>query len=387
MKGTIQISMKTKFVVIIISSILFFSIVGLIGVIVTVKDISDENISQYRKDIYIKTQEELRNYVQVMVKTIDSFYQRSSKKKIQAEVKTHLKEEIELLFSILNEQYSIHKTDMNTKELKKHLFELIKSARYSKNGYFWVNNMDAAMIMHPIQENLNTKNLMTFQDKNGKFLFKEFVNVAKKDGEGFVSYLWPKPSFNESFEKISLVKKFEPFDWVIGTGDYIDDVTKKLQNEALKTIQEIRYGENGYFWVNDSNHMMIMHPIKKELNGKNLKLMKDADDQYLFQIFVTLTNEKEEGGIVKYMWEKPGFLEPKPKFSYVQKFKPWNWVIGTGAYVDDVEKKIASMKEKTESKIKAITIISAVIFMIVLIVISLVTLALSTRRDNSYNNE
>lgn len=387
MRGNINISIKTKFLVIIIISILFFSIATLIGIVVTIKDISDENISHYKKDVYLKTQEELRNYVQVTIKTIDSFYQRSSKKKIQNEVKEHLTEEIGLLFSILNEQYLIHKNTMSKEELKVHLLELIKAARYSENGYFWVNDMRPYMIMHPILEKLNGHDLNEYQDKNGKFLFIEFVKVAKSKKEGFVSYLWPKPNFKEGQEKISLIKVFEPYDWVIGTGDYVEDVTKKLQLEALKTIEDIRYGKNGYFWINDVNHRMIMHPIQKDLNGKNLRQMKDSNNQYIFQTFVSLANEKKEGGIVKYMWEKPGLKEAVEKFSYVQKFEPWNWVVGTGAYIDDVQRKISLMREKTESKIKAITIISAVIFMIVLIVISLVTLAISTRQENRYDKE
>lgn len=381
MKGTISISVKTKFLVIIISSILFLSIITLVGSIVTINSISEENISNYRHDVYSKTQQELQNYVQVTLKTIDSFYQRTSKEKIKTEVQEHLNEQMGLLFTVIQEQYRVHKDTMNTLELESHLKKIVRSVRYGKNGYFWINDLKGVMVMHPIQTNLDNENLYEWQDQDGKQIFKAFVHVANSYKEGFVDYVWPKPGFEKPQEKVSFVKLFEPFGWVIGTGEYVEDVTKKLQQEAIKTISEIRYGKSGYFWINDTEPRMIMHPIQPNLNGEFLGDMQDKEGQYLFREFVTLTDNLKEGGIVKYMWEKPGYKEPQPKFSYVQKFEPWGWIIGTGAYVDDVEAKIEAMKKQTQRSINMVTIASAVIFIVVLVIISLITLAISTKSD------
>ena len=382
MTGTINISVKTKFLVIIITSILFLSIVTLVGSIITINSISEDNISNYRNDVYTKTQQELQNYVQVTLKTIDSFYQRTSKEKIKQEVQGHLTEQMGLLFTILKEQYEENKKQMNQTELKKHLMQIVQSVRYGENGYFWINDLKGVMLMHPIMPELDNDNLYDWQDENGKKIFKAFVHVADAYNEGFVDYVWPKPSFEEPQEKVSLVKLFKPFGWVIGTGEYVEDVTHKLQEEAIKTISEIRYGKTGYFWINDTEPRMIMHPIQPELDGQYVGDMQDPEGQYLFQEFVTLTQNVQEGGIVKYLWPKPGHQEPQPKFSYVQQFKPWGWIIGTGAYVDDVEAKIEAMKKQTQRSINMVTIASAVIFIVVLVIISLITLAISTKSDN-----
>ena len=382
MTGTINISVKTKFLVIIITSILFLSIITLVGSIITINSISEDNISNYRNDVYLKTQQELQNYVQVTLKTVDSFYQRSSKEKIKTEVQDHLNEQMGLLFTVIQEQYNLNKETMSLDELQTHIKKIVKSVRYGKNGYFWINDLKGVMIMHPIQTNLDNQNLFDWQDENGKKIFKAFTHVANSVEEGFVDYVWPKPGFQKAQEKVSFVKLFEPFGWVIGTGEYVEDVTKKLQAEAIKTISEIRYGKSGYFWINDTEPRMIMHPIQPELNGRYLGEMQDTEGQYLFKEFVTLTNNIQEGGIIKYMWEKPGFKQPQPKFSYVQKFEPWGWIIGTGAYIDDVEAKIEEMQKQTQHSINMVTIASAVIFIIVLVIISLVTLAISTKPDN-----
>ncbi len=108
----------------------------------------------------------------------------------------------------------------------------------------------------------------------------------------------------------------------------------------------MRYGTNGYFWINDTKPKMIMHPIKPSLNNKNVANVQDKKGKYLFKEFVTVTNNNENGALVKYMWPKPNFEEPQEKFSYVQKFGPWNWIIGTGAYIDDIKAKIAKYGRK-----------------------------------------
>lgn len=381
MTGTINISVKTKFLVITMTSILFLSVITLVGSIITINSISEDNISNYRNDVYLKTQEELKNYVQVTLQTVDSFYQRTSKEKIKAEVQEHLNEQMGLLFTVIQEQYHTHKNKMKKEELENHLKKIVKSVRYGQNGYFWINDSKGVMVMHPIQTNLDKKNLYDWQDENGKKIFKAFVHVTQNQKEGFVDYVWPKPGFEKAQDKVSFVKKFEPFNWIIGTGEYVEDVTKKLQSEAIKTLSEIRYGKSGYFWINDTKPKMIMHPIQPELNGKFLGDIQDKEGQYLFREFVTLTQNLKEGGIVKYIWEKPGYNEPQPKFSYVQKFEPWDWIIGTGAYVDDVEAKIEQMQKQTQQSINMVTIASAVIFIVVLVIISLITLAISTKPD------
>ena len=74
---------------------------------------------------------------------------------------------------------------------------LIRDLRYGpeKKDYFWINDTNPIMVMHPYQSDLNGKDLSGFKDPNGKKLFIEMVNVCKEKGEGFVDYLWPKPGY------------------------------------------------------------------------------------------------------------------------------------------------------------------------------------------------
>jgi methyl-accepting chemotaxis protein len=83
------------------------------------------------------------------------------------------------------------------------------------------------MIMHPVKPELDGKDLSASKDPNGKLLFMEFVRVSKEKGAGFVDYMWPKPGEENPVPKVSYVKLFSPWGWIIGSGIYVDDVAKE----------------------------------------------------------------------------------------------------------------------------------------------------------------
>src|SRR5256886_7061205 len=109
----------------------------------------------------------------------------------------------------------------------------IKGLRYDKVEYFWINDMSPKMIMHPIRPELDGKDLTENKDPSGNRLFMGFVDVVKTRGAGFYSYLWPKPGFEQPVSKISYVKGFAPWGWIIGTGIYLDDVDAVFRQTAM----------------------------------------------------------------------------------------------------------------------------------------------------------
>lgn len=112
----------------------------------------------------------------------------------------------------------------------------IKGLRYGEKDYFWINDLTPRMVMHPIKPELDGKDLSASADPNGKKLFVAFVDTAKKDGAGFVDYLWPKPGMTDPVEKISYVKLYPDWGWVIGTGLYLDDVRSSLNEILWKNV-------------------------------------------------------------------------------------------------------------------------------------------------------
>ncbi|MEI8395540.1 MAG: methyl-accepting chemotaxis protein [Rhodospirillaceae bacterium] len=110
---------------------------------------------------------------------------------------------------------------------------------------------------------------------------------------------------------------------------------EEAKRRALETLEPLRYGSNDYFWVNDMQPMMLMHPIKK-LVGQDLSKHDNPAIRILFNEFIKIVNA-EGAGFWGYQWPKPGHEKPVAKISYVKGYKDWGWIIGTGIYLDDVD--------------------------------------------------
>jgi len=118
-----------------------------------------------------------------------------------------------------------------TGELKKQALDQVGRMRLADGNYLWVNDLNPTMIMHPIKPELDGQDLTEFKDTKGKPLFVEMAAKAREKGEGFVEYWWGKPGEQGDFPKLSYVKLFKPWGWVIGMGVYMDEVEKTVGRE------------------------------------------------------------------------------------------------------------------------------------------------------------
>ncbi|TYT22554.1 HAMP domain-containing protein, partial [Luteimonas viscosa] len=100
----------------------------------------------------------------------------------------------------------------------------VKTLRFGNDDYFWINDMQPRMLMHPFKPEMDGTDLSGFADPNGVHLFVEAVARVKEGGGGFIHYAWPKPGADEPVAKVSYVQEFAPWGWIIGSGIYVDDV-------------------------------------------------------------------------------------------------------------------------------------------------------------------
>jgi len=108
------------------------------------------------------------------------------------------------------------------------------------------------------------------------------------------------------------------------------------KQEAKAAVRALRYDGNEYFWINDLNHVVVVHPMKPEFEGQDKSDVADHTGKKLYQEMVRLAQNRG-GGFIDYYWPRGGSKEPIAKLSYVRLFEPWGWVIGTGLYLDDVD--------------------------------------------------
>jgi methyl-accepting chemotaxis protein len=133
---------------------------------------------------------------------------------------------VETACGVIEHFYNLSRTgEISETEAKRESLSAIKALRYDNDGYFWINDMHPSMIMHPEKTELDGKDLSDYKDSNGKRLFAEVVETVKNKGAGFVYYYWQKQGGREPLKKLSYVKGFSPWGWVIGSGVYLDDVS------------------------------------------------------------------------------------------------------------------------------------------------------------------
>jgi len=155
----------------------------------------------------------------------------------------------------------------------------------------------------------------------------------------------------------------------------------EAQKRAVSHLEFLRYGSErkDYFWITDMHPRMIMHPYRMDLNGTDLADFKDVKGNRLFVEFVRVAREDKEG-FVEYYWQwKDNPDRVVPKQSYVQLFEPWDWVIGTGIYLDDVNKEVEDM---TGWLVRLCLGISGIIILL-LAYITRESLAIEKRRSRS----
>ncbi len=143
---------------------------------------------------------------------------------------------------------------------------------------------------------------------------------------------------------------------------------ERAQQEAIDRIRDMRYGPKNkdYFWISDMTPTMIVHPYRPELNGKDLSDFEEYNGRKVFVEFAEIVRKQGQGYDV-YRWQwKDNPNRVSRKLSYVHGFEPWNWIIGTGIYLDDVEADIRTMKQHLILVSGVIAIIVAVLLGIVI---------------------
>jgi methyl-accepting chemotaxis protein len=150
--------------------------------------------------------------------------------------KVSIKQSVEVVRSIVESTYQQEVTgQLSHQQAQALAIKAVNDARYAGQEYFWINDMDVRLVTHPFKPELNGKDVSGVKDPDGNAVFVRFVDAVKKDGAGYLSYLWPKPGQDKPVEKVSFVAGFKPWGWVIGSGLYMDD----LRSEFLLELKQV----------------------------------------------------------------------------------------------------------------------------------------------------
>ncbi|MGH1441071.1 MAG: cache domain-containing protein [Cellvibrionaceae bacterium] len=124
-----------------------------------------------------------------------------------------------------------------------------------------------------------------------------------------------------------------------------------IQEEAKEIFRNLEFGEDGYFFVYDYNGVNVAHPKKPQLEGKNLWGIQDPNGTYLIRSLVNQA-KNTEGGFTDYIWDKPSKGRQVGKIGYSMGLGDWEWMVGTGLYIDDLEDAVAGIEAEVSENIQ-----------------------------------
>jgi signal transduction histidine kinase/anti-sigma regulatory factor (Ser/Thr protein kinase) len=317
-----------------------------------------------------------------------NFVKQQTNQELQKNLKQKIYEAIEIVNNIIKEN-----PDKSKEELKKLVSIALSPMRFfNGRGYYLVYDKDnSSSVIHPVKRFIG-KDMSKFRDKKGQLIVKVYDDIVEKSKEGFADIYFVKPNLkdNKEYKKIVFVKYIPELNWVIGTGDYFVDVEAEVQKKLLQRIERMRYGQNGYYWIHTTNHTLIMHPFRKDSIGKYDIDLEDSKGTKIIQMFVDEAQKNKNGTFVKYYWQKPNQTQMDEKIGFVKLIPEWDWVIGTGVYLDDINKLVVEHENIIHTKI---TELYTNIFMIFIIIIALATflsvrLSKSTKKEfNNYSKQ
>ncbi len=306
-------------------------------------------------------------------------YQEKIKKNL---IQQRLKNRVNQAYKIAKSIYDKNISKVSKEQLQYLIVSALKDISYENNRqYFFINTNDGRAILFNKKSFLDTyKNVWDFRDVKGNYIVQKQSEIVLRKDEGFIQNFFIKPDLknDKQYPKLSFVKNFEEFNWHIGMGEYLDDYLLETKQEILKYIASIRFGKDGYIFVNRLDKKALVFDGTKldkpknypnnELFEKQLQAIKNKNGDFIFYHFKKLNSEK------KY-----------PKLAFVRTYENWNWIIGTGIYIDEIETQIEQKSHELKQNIISQLGIIAIILIFTIILVYFISKNLTLRLTHNLN--
>ncbi|MEF1290998.1 bifunctional diguanylate cyclase/phosphodiesterase, partial [Vibrio sp. M260118] len=291
----------------------------------------EKDISSLRDNFYTSERKRIQNRVVNVVDQIESEKQRT-----EAFLKQDVKQRVNEALSIADNLYQSHQ-GQSSSLVKQVILDAIRPIRFNQGrGYYFIYQLNGVNVMHPILTHIQGKNLWDLQDVRGSYVIRDLSNLARANNQAYHRWWWSKPeALNSEFDKIGYVAHFKPFDWFIGTGEYVVDVEQDIQRRLIDRISHYQYEDEGYIFIMNSKGALISHPNQSLIGVERLDALDKSGKKYIQEIVDTA---KSGGGFVRYhsIYTPQGSVDSY-KLSYVTYLPDWDWVIGSGVYLKPVE--------------------------------------------------
>ncbi len=369
--------LKTIFIGII--SICLLSIIIVAGLWLFSDIKQNKNQIQYeieREQLFLK--QILKEQVTEVIQYIE--YMKSlTKERLEKSIKERTLE----AHAIATNIYQQHKDTLPREKIVKLIKDALRPVRFNNGrGYYFATSFKGFVYLFADKPELEGKNIFNMQDSKGQYVVQDMVQIVQEKNQGFYKYHWTKPDSKEKrvHKKIAFVKYFAPYDWNIGTGEYLSDVEQEIQNEVIKRIEKIKFSKTGYVFAGTLKGTSLSGPAK----GKSMINVQDINGVKIVQELIKAA--KNKGGFVEY--ELPpfkGYIKHK-KLSYSLTVPGWNWYVGAGLNIESFDKLAKNKQIELQQRIKNNIIKIVFSLAILVLVLIMVIILLSNQIRSSFKS-
>lgn len=248
----------------------------------------------------------------------------------QAEVvlKERLRLRVDEAIDMAQALYAQGQGKLSDHDLRQVIRESLRPQRFFQGrGYFFIDDMDGNCILLPTVPRLEGSSLIDNRDDAGRYIMRELIRaVSTPEKAGYVRYSWYPPGVSDRMDdKIAYARQFTPFNWLIGTGDYVSAVEAGLKADALERLRAIHLTRGGRLMVVDQQGTIRLFPDQPELEGKQVDTVDDSAEG--LAIKAVWRKAQAGGGAVEFQLADPVTGKPYPWQAWVEAEPTFNWSV------------------------------------------------------------
>lgn len=246
-------------------------------------------------------------------------------------------EQVDAAHAVATSIYNSSKTILPDEHIKTLIIETLRNVSFFQGrGYIFIDGMAGECVLLPINPHLEGTSLWDNRDDAGTYIMRNLINaVSNEDKRGYTSYRWYRPDQPKVMaEKIAYARQFEPYQWLIGGGDYIYQMEDMLRNEVLARAEGLKLPSGGYLAVLDYEGRLLTSASSAQDVGKLPIAFTDKHQQQVVQQFLDVA--EKGGGYVEYQWLRSGYEGLHDKLGYAISIPEARWVVIATGYRDEV---------------------------------------------------
>ncbi|MCV6587644.1 MAG: EAL domain-containing protein [Marinobacterium sp.] len=362
-----------------IATIFFFaiSVIGYLWIQSEYRTLETAN-EQYASEYIELHKAELRTEVTRVAQIIQA-----ERRNALQHLQQRLKERINQAHHLTRSLHQRYHNQLSESQIQQKVLEALRYQRWHDNRhYFYVADMQGLERLYPPNPLLENRPVSEVFGQAGEEVLKMARKLINEQGEGLLSYPWHGGNLAQALRtKYSYVKHYAPWDWVIGTGEYLSEYEAELQARVLQRIATMRHlrSNTGYFFVVSPQGDVHTTRHRYYPEPPNMLTVQNSQGVAVIKENIRVATESPEGNFTRYIWPTENGKEAE-KLVFVQQIEGWNLLLGTGIYLDQMQAELdartARLNQQLGNRIQSVLLIFAVSLFVAAVAVYLVMLKL-----------